>query len=198
MTLDATPLIDAGRLLHSMGLAPATSGNYSQRLPDGTLAMTVSGKHKGQLTADDIMQMRMDGTPLEAKKPSAEAWLHCQLYQRYPAANAVLHAHSKYAVLLGRAVQGDALVLKDYELLKALPGITTHATNAAIPMVDNSQDMHALADAIFPALTDTTCAYIIRNHGYYVWGQDMAEALRLVEAMEYMLECEWEWHKRNV
>ena len=45
----AQQLIAAGRFIDSKGWVPATSGNFSVRLPDGTIAITVSGKHKGQL-----------------------------------------------------------------------------------------------------------------------------------------------------
>ncbi|MGR9074356.1 MAG: class II aldolase/adducin family protein, partial [Gammaproteobacteria bacterium] len=49
-------LIEAGRHLHQRNMAPATSGNLSARLSDGTLAVTVSGKHKGKLSDNDILR----------------------------------------------------------------------------------------------------------------------------------------------
>ena len=47
----AAELIEAGRTLYQMGMVPATSGNFSARLADGRIAITVSGRHKGRLTA---------------------------------------------------------------------------------------------------------------------------------------------------
>jgi methionine salvage enolase-phosphatase E1 len=35
-------------------MVPATSGNFSARLPDNNMAITVSGRHKGRLTAAEI------------------------------------------------------------------------------------------------------------------------------------------------
>lgn len=44
-------LIAAGQQLYAQGMVPATSGNFSARLDDGTMAITVSGRHKGRLEA---------------------------------------------------------------------------------------------------------------------------------------------------
>ena len=65
-------LAEVGRRLDSRGWAPATAGNYSVRLADGSVAITTSGKHKGRLTADDFMRVDLDGNPLTPGKPSAE------------------------------------------------------------------------------------------------------------------------------
>ena len=87
----AQEIIDAGRFLYGRGWSPATSSNYSVRLSDSRLLLTVSGKHKGQLELDDILATDLDGTPLEDKKPSAETALHTQLYRWQPEIGAVLH-----------------------------------------------------------------------------------------------------------
>ncbi|MGZ8951614.1 MAG: class II aldolase/adducin family protein, partial [Methylobacter sp.] len=90
----ANQLIDAGQFIDSKGWVPATSGNFSARLPDGTIAITVSGKHKGRLQLDDIMLIDADANSLDGKKPSAETALHTSLYKRFPAVQSVLHPHS--------------------------------------------------------------------------------------------------------
>ena len=45
----ANQLIEAGRFIDSKGWVPATSGNFSAKLSDGSIAITVSGRHKGCL-----------------------------------------------------------------------------------------------------------------------------------------------------
>jgi len=65
-------LIEAGRYLFEQGWVPATSGNFSARLSDGTIAITVSGRHKGRLHAGDIMVIDIDGQPqMSTQRPSA-------------------------------------------------------------------------------------------------------------------------------
>jgi methylthioribulose-1-phosphate dehydratase len=188
-------IVAAGRRLDARELAAATSGNYSVRLSDGRIAVTVSGRHKGRLTPDDVMVVSADGVALEDKKPSAETGLHTQLYRRYPHVNAILHVHTVPVVTLTRHLpRATEVVLQDYEMLKAFPGITTHQAAVAIPVFDNSQDIPALSREVDRRLQDETHApaYLIRGHGAYGWGKDMDEAERVIEALEHLLRCEIE------
>ena len=188
-------IIAVGQHLDGRGLAPATSGNYSVRLKDGRIAVTVSGRHKGKLTVADVMLVDAQAKPLEAKTPSAETELHAQIYALYPEAGAILHVHSLPGVVLTRDKGVNAITLERYEMLKAFPGITTHDVRIDIPVVDNSQDMNILSEALKRNLKQDVHAYLIRDHGFYVWGRDMAEAERIAEALEYLLTCELELKK---
>ena len=96
----AQQLVDAGRILYDWGMVPATSGNFSARIDKNEIAITISGKHKGRMTATDIMRIDSAGLSLDGNKPSAETGLHVQIYQHYPETNAILHAHSINATLL--------------------------------------------------------------------------------------------------
>jgi methylthioribulose-1-phosphate dehydratase len=189
-------LIAAGRRLEARGMAAATSGNYSAKLPDGRLAMTVSGAHKGRLTPTDLMPVSAAGESLDGRQPSAETLLHTGLYQLYPQVQAILHAHSVISVTLTRALPGqDTLTLEGYEMLKAFPGIKTHETRVDIPVFDNSQDITQLSQAVSARLAGLPApppAYLLRGHGIYTWGASVAEAERVMEAMEHLLACELE------
>ncbi len=192
----ALSIVETGRRLDQRGLAPATAGNYSVRLSDGTLAVTVSGTHKGRLTSGDVMRVSAEGQSLDGKKPSAETLLHCLIYDIDPGAGAVLHTHSVVGTALSRALcDASVIILSGYELLKIYPGIATHETSVALPLVDNSQDMRALADELRPLLADQSPllpAFYIRGHGLYAWGPTIEAAEYVVEASEFLLACEWE------
>lgn len=186
-------IIDAGVRLDARGWAPATAGNYSHRLGDGSVAITVSGNHKGMLKPGDVMRVDMEAKPLEDKKPSAETLLHTSLYKIRPDINAILHTHSVGSTVLSMQRSGH-VTLSGYELLKAFPGVHTHETSVVLPVFENKQDMTILApqvEAYLKAHSDTP-AYIIRGHGIYGWGKDMAEAERVIEATEFLLNCELE------
>lgn len=191
----ARSLAESGRFLASQGWAPATSGNYSARLNDEAIAITVSGRDKGQLTPDDIMTVNLQGQPLSpGKRSSAETLLHTSLYQAYPEVGAVLHTHSINCVSLSRWLLGrghDSLVLTNYELLKALPGIATHDVEVAVPIVANSQDMVALSEAVLARLKALTApvGYIIAGHGLYSWGATVPQARMATEALEVLVSC---------
>lgn len=185
-------LIRAGRFIHSRGWVPATSGNFSARLPDGRIAITVSGRHKGDLTPEDIMLVDAHGQSLDGKKPSAETLLHTALYRRYPGVGAVLHPHSPAAVLISRLCR-ERVVLKDYELLKALSGIHTHETRIEIPVFPNDQNIARLAAVVDDYIDrhGSIHAYIIAGHGFYTWGATVGDALRHLEALEFMFDLEF-------
>jgi methylthioribulose-1-phosphate dehydratase len=189
----AQQIIEAGQFLYSRGWSPATSSNYSARLSETRALLTVSGKHKGQLGLDDVLVTDLEGNSLEpGKKPSAETLLHTQLYQWKPEIGAVLHTHSVNATVLSRMIADNALVLHDYELQKAFNGVTTHEGRVLVPIFENDQDITRLATQVQTWLdTHPDCVgYLIRGHGLYTWGARMSDALRQIEAFEFLFECE--------
>jgi methylthioribulose-1-phosphate dehydratase len=178
--------------------APATAGNYSIRLPDGLIAITVSGEDKGDLGPHSVMTVDAGGKATDHRKPSAETLLHIKLYEHYPGCHAVLHTHSVAStVLTRRYAQLSHLTLTDYEFLKLFPGIASHSAKLEIPIIDNSQDMQALSAKISPLLSPDMRAYLIRGHGLYVWSENMTLARRLTEAVEFMLSCELELRRER-
>lgn len=189
----AFALAEVGRRIDARGWAPATAGNYSVRLDDGSFAVTISGKHKGRLSAQDIMRVDAQGRGLTPGRPSAETGLHLALYRAYREANAVLHGHSPQAVGLSRAVpDAHEWVFRGHEMLKVFPGITTHETEMRLPIVDNSQDMDVIEAAVAPLrlAPGAAPAYLIRSHGLYAWGKDLDEAERVLEGTEWLIAAE--------
>jgi methylthioribulose-1-phosphate dehydratase len=191
----AEQLVEAGRMINSRGWVPATSGNFSARLDNGNVAITVSGKHKGHLQTSDIMLIDADANPLDGKKPSAETMLHTLLYKRLPNIRCVLHPHSLNAALVSRLFPTEC-VLENYELLKAFDGIETHESRIVIPVFANDQDIPRLAAKVDQYMTahETIYGYIIEGHGLYTWGKSVQETLRHLEALDYLFDCEIRLH----
>lgn len=188
----ALVLCAMGEECYQRGWSPATSSNYSMRLNADTCALTSSGKHKGRLKPEDILVVDMQGKALTAGKPSAETLLHTQLYQRDSRIGAVLHTHSPASVLISRLLNNEhALVLENWELLKALSGITTHAVRIEIPIFENDQNIAALAQKVEAHMAKQPIhAYLIRGHGIYTWGENMDECFRHLEALECLMGYE--------
>ncbi len=185
-------LIATGRRLDQRGWVPASSGNFSARLDVNTLAITASGIHKGELVPADILRIGLDGKVIGDGKSSYETGLHLQLYRREPAIGAVLHSHSVASTLLSRRV-GSVCLLQGYELLKLFEGYEDPQQVLALPVFPNDQDITALAEQIDQAMAinGTGHAYLIEGHGLYTWGRDIRQARLRLEALEFMLECEW-------
>ena len=186
------------RDLSARGWTPATSSNFSRRLDDRHAAITVSGRDKGRLGADDIMVVDFDGQPVATSlRPSAETLLHTMLYRRFPEVGCVLHTHSQTQTVASRLFAGAGHVqLEGYELLKALHGNSTHETAVDLKVFPNTQDMDVLAAQVEAELDKGPMwGYLIDGHGLYAWGRDMAEARRHLEAFEFLLHCELELRK---
>jgi methylthioribulose-1-phosphate dehydratase len=187
----AERLIAAGRLFHQRGWVPATGGNFSARRDADTMLITASGCHKGELAIGQFLVADLDGRPLQSgRKASYETLLHCQLYRLDPAIGSVLHTHSIANTVLSRRFEG--IRLAGYELLKLLPGISTHDAAVEIPVFENDQDIARLAATVDAHLREQpqTPAYLIAGHGLYAWGADVDQARWRVEALEFMFECE--------
>lgn len=191
MTLEnaTEQLLAVALKLHALGWVPATSGNFSARLASGDIAITVSGRDKGELTAADIMKMSLLGAPIGTRQPSAEALLHAQLYQRDAGINAVLHTHSVGATIASQS-SGDELRFSNMEILKAFAGIGTHKATIRIPIFPNTQDIPALALDVENHMraNEQGVAYLIEGHGLYTWGEDLGTCYRQIEALEYLFD----------
>lgn len=190
----ARDIAAAGRDLAALGWTPATSSNFSARAGDSLVAVTISGRDKGRLGADDIMVVDLDGNPVGTDaRPSAETALHTQVYRRFPEANAVLHTHSRNQTVASRLYARAGLVrFEGFELQKAISGYTTHESVLDLPVFPNTQDMAELVARVDAWLDagKPLHGYLIDGHGIYTWGRSMAEARRHLEAFEFLLACE--------
>jgi methylthioribulose-1-phosphate dehydratase len=189
----AERLADIGRRFDQRGWMLGTSGNLSgvvEREPL-RLAITPSGVSKGQLSADQILEIDATGKVTHgAGAPSAEARLHVEVV-RARGAGAVLHTHSIWSTLLSdRHAAAGGLAVEGYEMLKGLDGVKTHEHREWIPVLDNDQDMSRLAGRLQDALNQNPgChAFLLRRHGMYTWGESLAQAVRHVEIVEFLLE----------
>ena len=114
-----------------------------------------------------------------------------QIYKHFADAGVVLHPHSVNATLLSR-LAGEELVLQDYELLKAFPGVDSHAGTVVVPVFANDQNIERLAQKVddYMQSEGPIHGYLIEGHGFYTWGHDVDDAMRHVEAFEFLFECE--------
>ncbi len=197
----AHEIMTVGHELAARDWTPATSSNFSMRLDADHIAITVSGRDKGRLGADDVMVIDLNGNPVDtSERPSAETLLHTQLYQLLPGTGAVLHTHSRTQTVASRlfASQGH-IRLEGYELLKAFNGYSTHESALDVPVFPNTQNMMNLAEQVAERLTKNAPlhGYLIDGHGIYTWGRDMHEAKRQLEAFEFLLACELDLRRLN-
>lgn len=183
---------EAARLAN-LGFMACTAGNVSVLLEREPLvaAMSPSGVDKGQLKPADFIRIGADAKPLppDARKPSDEALLHMRLYQA-TGCQSVCHGHLPHATALSLA-GGQELVSREVEMQKAFAGTTTHQGERHIPIVENSQDMEELARFVLAARQPAVPAVIVRGHGVYAWGNNIREAARHLETVEWLARIIW-------
>jgi len=103
----------------------------------------------------------------------------------------VLHTHSVWSTILSEAFAHDGgLGIAGYEMLKGLGSVSTHEHREWLPILENSQDIPALAGQVERTLAAHPLAhgFLLRGHGLYTWGEDFEEALRRIEVLEFLLE----------
>ena len=183
-----------GRDFHARGWVFGCSGNFSAVYEHEPLrlAITRSGAAKGALSCDDILLIDAEGEAVGSSpgSPSAEALLHTLLV-RVRGAGAVLHTHSVWSTILSdRHFEQDGVAIAGFELLKALAGVRTHEHREWIPILDNDQDIARLSHTAEARLAAEpgAHAFLLRRHGLYTWGRDLAEARRHLEALEFLFE----------
>ena len=175
------------RLLHTlraMGAARlnvGTSGNASQRLEGGRMLISPSGIAAERCRAEDMVVVEADGRYAGARAPSSEWQLHHDVYAAFPAAGAVLHAHSPFAT----ALACQRLDIPPFHYMIARFGGTT--VRCARYATFGTQ---ALSDATVAALHERS-ACLLANHGMVVFGRDLEHALAM--AVEFETLCEQYW-----
>lgn len=190
-------LQEIGLMFFELGWSVGTSSNYSVVLSKEPLRLlvTASGKDKGALTDEDFVTVDENGRAVEEAtgKPSAETMLHTMLAKR-PGVGSVLHTHSVWATILSEDPDGvGGLAIEGYEMLKGLAGVKTHEHQEWVNIFDNTQDIPALAKEVESFLDkdengQRAHGFLIRRHGLYTWGKDLAEARRHVEIFEFLFE----------
>ncbi|MFD2171651.1 methylthioribulose 1-phosphate dehydratase [Tumebacillus lipolyticus] len=192
----AEQLVNVSRNFAEKGWFPATSGNLSVKLNQDPLmfGVTASGRDKESLTIHDILFVDGDSKALEptSLKPSAETLVHAEVYKKIGAgAGAVLHVHTIYNNLISEvyAEQGS-VTITDMELIKGL-NIWEEGATIEVPIVENFADIPKLAAEIGKRLDPRVPGVLIRKHGIYAWGEDVAAAKRHVQAFEFMFQYQF-------
>jgi len=188
-----TLLCQIAKECHARGWALGTSGNSSwvvHRQPL-VLTITVTGLHKGTLSQDDFVRVDENGTVVEGTGcPSAETALHLLLANVWRA-SAVLHTHSSWSTIISDLhANSGGLWIEGYEMLKGLEGVESHLHREWLPIIENDQDMVRLTRVVGAKLTEypNVHGFLLRRHGLYTWGENLEQARRHLEILEFLLE----------
>ncbi|TWT49162.1 L-fuculose phosphate aldolase [Rubripirellula amarantea] len=170
-------MAEHGRSLFDRGLTSGSSGNISQRLPDGML-ITPTNCCLGRLDPDEISRLDSAGNLISGKPPSKEAFLHGAYYRSRSSEQAIVHLHSTWSVAVS--------CLSDLDPENVLPPITAYFVMRVgrLPLVPYFApgDMQ-LADAVEQSVKSARGA-LLANHGPVIGGRDLDSAVYAVEELE--------------
>jgi len=188
---------EIGEDFYARGWVLGTSGNFSAVISRKPLRLiiTASSISKGAIRPGDMLTIDGHGKRVgpgtrDKGRPSAETFLHLAIV-RTRGAGAVLHTHSVWSTMLSELHASDGgLTLSGFEMLKGLEGVRTHQHAEWLPIVDNDQDMVRLSQRVETVLQERpgTHGFLLRGHGLYTWGDDLAQARRHIEIFEFLLE----------
>ncbi|WP_063007446.1 bifunctional S-methyl-5-thioribose-1-phosphate isomerase/methylthioribulose 1-phosphate dehydratase [Nocardia kruczakiae] len=197
---NAAAIAFLARDLYGRGWMPGTAGNISVR--DGafraasdngsgaegpTAVVTGSGLSKGELTAADMVRVRIENSEPVAgdRRPSAETAIHTAIYRTTEAA-AVVHVHSPRATAASVGAP-NPLRFTGFELIKGLRSGDT----IDIPVFPNHADVSLIGAEIEQYLRAHPAAppaLFIAGHGITAWGADLAQARDRAECLEALCE----------
>ena len=166
-------LIRFCRLCYDRRLAAGSGGNLSVRAPGtNVILVTASGVSLRDVSAQNIVAVREDGTLLEAPrglKPSKEIGFHLEVFRARPNINAVIHVHPAHAIVF--ASRGTPIPLVTISsILKLKQG----------PIVpDDPPGSQELRDHVARAVAEAGPAVsilLLARHGLVAFGTSLGAA----------------------
>ena len=184
----AATLLNISQELAPRGWLRATSGNLSLRDPKtGLVFITRSGVDKQRLSSADIIGITLNRELVSGEgAPSFETAIHTAIY-RTTEAGAVFHIHSVYNNVAANYARQGQLTLHSHEMLKAL-GHWDETAQVAIPVVPNFADINRVASTLTQVINPKVPAVLLERHGVYAFGKTANDALRHLEALEFLFE----------
>ncbi len=169
-------IVEAGKRLRDRFFVAANDGNISARLSDTELLVTPTSMNKGDITADQVLRIDMEGRVLAGSlKPSSETKMHIAVYRARPDVQAIVHAHppvaTGFAACHMRLDQDVILPEVIFGLSKI--GFAEYGTPTT----------NQIPDAVVKEIPDCE-AVLLSNHGALTVGTDVMQAYYRMEVLE--------------
>ncbi|WP_207475016.1 class II aldolase/adducin family protein [Tessaracoccus sp. SD287] len=157
------------------GLVLGSGGNLSARLDDGTIAVTGKGTWLDTLRPDQFAILDLAGRQVGGAVASSEWKLHTALYEARPDANAVVHIHPQFTLLLTALGHQIRFITQDHAFYVGSYGFTKYYTNGSDELAQTA------ADQVRDGTHDVV---VLGNHGIAVVGDSVESAYRKALNME--------------
>jgi len=176
MTEQKQAVADCMNRLYRQGLTTTSGGNISLRTSTSLILLTPSATDKGNMTAEEIAEIGMDGTNHTPHlKPSIETSMHLEIYKRHPHVQAIVHAHPPMAstFVAARKPINTQLIAEAYAILGE-PTIAPYALMGS----------PGLAASVAGSFKEHTYCVLMENHGVLCIGDSLLQAFDRIEVLE--------------
>jgi len=171
------------KAIYSRSLVEFGEGNTSVRNGKAEeFFITPSFNNYETLTAEQVVHMKFDGTPLsKGKLPSTEAKMHTIIYKSRPKVHAVIHTHSPYASMVSVNQMSIPIIMEEQIIF--LGGSVDVSPFGEAHTEDIGQ-------SALKALGMKNGA-LLANHGVIVCGKSIENAVKFAELVEKLAKIYW-------
>ncbi|MGH7273394.1 MAG: methylthioribulose 1-phosphate dehydratase [Nitrospiria bacterium] len=186
------------RLFYAKGWVSGTGGGICSTVGKKAVLMAPTGVHKERVTPPDLFVV--DPLSGDIIRPSRNRSLRlsecnpifCAIINRR-GAGSVMHSHALSAVLAADlADRSDHIVFQGLEMLKGLRG-ASNLDKHPVPVIQNTTREPDLIEQVQEVISRTdfarSYAILVRDHGAYIWGQDLWETKRHAEIYHFLFEA---------
>jgi L-fuculose-phosphate aldolase len=172
----ARDICRVGRRLMERGLVAGTDGNIAVRLAGDRVLVTPSGRAKGELSPEDLVEVDLAGHHVRgANQASSELGMHLVILRVRPDVVAVVHAHPPTAT--GFTLAGLTLDEGVIPELVVLVG--------PVPLVPYAMPGTPDLGEMVASYARDHDALLLANHGAVTMGRTLDEAHHRMESLEH-------------
>lgn len=187
------------RQFYDLGWVTGTGGGISIKHGD-KIYIAPSGVQKERICSDEMFVQDINGKDLELppsdkklKKSQCTPLFMCAYLRRN--AGAVIHTHSKVAVMVTLHWPGKEFRITHLEMIKGIRNqklgrAYRYDEELVVPIIENTPFEEDLTEQLDRTIIDypETCAVLVRRHGIYVWGDSWQQAKTMTECYDYLFD----------
>ena len=162
--------------IYRYGMTTTSGGNLSIKDENGDIWITPSGIDKGNLTREDMCQVKPDGTVIGPHKPSVELPFHTKIYEIRPDLKGILHAHppTLVAFSLARKIPNLSLIPNATEVCGKV-GMARYDVPGSAQLGEN------IAEEFLKGCNTV----LMENHGVVCGATDLFRAFMSFETLDF-------------
>ncbi|XP_043938580.1 methylthioribulose-1-phosphate dehydratase isoform X2 [Protopterus annectens] len=184
---------------YHLGWVTGTGGGISLKYRD-EIYIAPSGVQKERIQPEDLFVCDMEEHEISSPPPHKKLKksqctpLFMNAYTMR-GAGAVIHTHSKAAVLATLLFRGKEFRITHQEMIKGIKkcsseGYYRYDDMLVVPIVENTPEEKDLKERMARAMDEypDSCAVLVRRHGIYVWGETWEKAKTMCECYDYLFD----------